>query len=202
MATDSVEKLKKEIASLEARRTELARKTDTATQRHTELESHRPALLTRIEGGDESARRDLRRIDNARLNASEDIQACRIVAADISAKLESAKKGLVRAERDAVTTALANQIDALGALENSVEGALQRLREATREIFASIDGVCGQLELLDRQRWDSRLAIDLELTLQKGFARRSSNSVPLRARHGANHSSRRSSLAFAVRSPN
>lgn len=156
-----VDKLRKEIAALEAKKQEHERKLAEATQRRTELDSRRQSLLAKIADGDESVRKEMRALDERRQERLEDEQAFGAAIVDVTAKLNSAKRELARAEREAAIVRLEAQIESLSGLDNELETALAEVRKQTDVLIAAITEVAKLLEAMDPVRFDSRYCYSL-----------------------------------------
>jgi DNA repair exonuclease SbcCD ATPase subunit len=168
MATE-VEKLRKEVASLEARKSEHERKHAEAGQRKTELESRRQVLLAQIADGDDGARRDLRRLDGEKQEAEENEQAFAAAGTKVALELETAREALGRAQGEAAITALEGQIALLAPLDNEVEAALALVKQRSEALFSATKEIAAQLNAMDATRYDDAFAYKLGALIKESI---------------------------------
>ena len=123
-----VDKLKKEITSLEMKKAEHERKHREASQRKAELESRRSPLLAKIADGDESAERELRALDERRQEHLEDEQAFGAAIDGLTAKLTEAQIAFKRAKDAEAVASLEGEIANFGMLDRELQvGAARRV---------------------------------------------------------------------------
>ncbi len=171
MATE-VEKLRKEVASLEAKKSEHEQKHAAAGQRKAELDSRRRALLAQIADGDDGARRDLRRLDGERQEAEENEQAFAAAGTKVGLELETARVALGRAERQAAITALEGQIALLAPLDNEVEEALALVKQKSEALFSATKEIAAQLHSMDATRYDDAFGYKLTALVREAIYHR------------------------------
>jgi hypothetical protein len=153
MATP-VEKLHKEIATLELKRGELDKKKTTNRQRMAEVKAQRSALLISAADGDAGAQRDKKTLDHEYRNCADADETFVSALAEINGKIEAKGRELTRSERAAVIAQLEVEIKGLDALDAKVSTAIRDLKAATASLFTACDAVAGELRKLDAVRFD------------------------------------------------
>jgi hypothetical protein len=171
MATE-VERLRKEIANLESRKSEHLRKHTAAVERKIELETRRQALLAQIAEGNEGARRDLRHLDGEIQDVHENEQAFSVAGTSVARQLETANDALTRAEREAAIDTLETQMASLSGLNNEVEDALALVKQKSDALFSAAKEVAAQLSTMDEKRFDSAFGYKLTALLKEAIHHR------------------------------
>lgn len=153
---DSVKKLEKEVASLEAKKADLERKHREAGQRRVELVGERQALLLRVaDGDDNAARRELRGLDGKTQNLVEDEQSFAVAITDVTTKLAVTQRELDRARRQVQIDEAETQILALGAVEVELDGVLAQVHQTLDRFLGAVDGIGNALRDLDPKRFEN-----------------------------------------------
>ena len=105
MATE-LERLKREIAALEARRTQFENKLTAAEQRQAEIRSKRNSLLARIADGDTSASKTLHSLDTETAESLQHVEAFTLAITSATEQLGHLQHQLEHAEREAAINEL------------------------------------------------------------------------------------------------
>ena len=156
-----IEKLKKEIATLDTKRTDLHKKQSANRQHMAEVKAKRSALLISAAEGDEGAQRDKKSLDHEYRNCVDADETFVSALAEIGTKIEAKARELVRAERAAVLAQLEAEIKGLDGLDVRVSAAIRALKEATASLFTACDAVARELRKMDPQRFDGGYSFKL-----------------------------------------
>jgi len=166
-----LEKLHKEVAGLERKHADLTTNLDAARQRREELESQRTELLIKVAEGSDSARRDLRGMDNDQQVVSADERAYGDAAAIVAKQLKDAKAQLAHLEAVADAERLEAEIASFGVLDQELQAALNVVAAKRRALDSAIRAVGEQLGAKDEKRWGNwGEAIRAQLTRACFFA--------------------------------
>jgi hypothetical protein len=163
-----IEKLKREVTTLEARHVELKAQRDDRNTRANALEvKRRDTIAEELAEGRPSRDGEKELLEVLRLRtATQDFGAA---IAAVEKKLAIIRTELARAERQDAINALEAQIAELSKADNSVDMALHGLRTATEQLFASARAVANSLNSFDAQRWDVGFATHLELDIRRAL---------------------------------
>ena len=170
MATE-IERLKKEIATLDGKRADLQKKQSANHQRMTEVKKKRSDLLLGAADGDEAAKREKRSLDHEYRDLVDADETFVSALAEIGTKIEAKGRELVRAERAAVIAQLEVEIRGLAALDVKVSAAIRELKAATAGLFRACDTVAAELRELDAVRFDGGYSHKLRAGIRDAIMR-------------------------------
>ncbi len=166
-----VERRKKEIATLEGKKSELEKKQATNRQRMAQVKLRRSELVLTAAEGDQTAQREKRAADNEFHDLVDADETLLAALADVNAKLEDEGRELARAERTAVIAQLESEIRGLDALDVKVGSAIRTLKESTAGLFSACSAVAEELQKIDAKRFDGGYAFKLRANIRDEIQR-------------------------------
>jgi len=170
MAT-TVEVVTKTLRSLETKKAELEKKQVATRAQIAELKNKRSELLLASADGDEAARAKKKQLDREHADLVDADATFGGALAEISAAIETKRRELRLAERQAVIAQLEAQIKGLDALDVKIGAAVRALKEATAGLFSAVDAVAGELGKLDARRFDGNYSYKLRAGIRDEILR-------------------------------
>jgi hypothetical protein len=152
MATE-VERQQKLVHDLQNKRIDLDTKLNRARQRKSVIDLDQQALLAKLAGGDEGARKSLRRIEADGKDNAEDLQAFTAALASNATALRDGQKALALAEDEASIDQLEGEMSTLNALDAELQKALGLVSEKSGALIAAINSVGKKLAARDERTW-------------------------------------------------
>ena len=164
-----IEKLQKEIAELERRGIDLTGRLASARERKAALDADSQALLARLADGDESARKQLRRIEADTKENAENLQAFSAAVTTTAAKLTAAQKTLTRAEEQATVDQLDREIKNFATLDRDLQAALSVVSEKSSALIQAVNAVGVKLTARDERTY-GMLAAQLTAQIRRAIS--------------------------------
>lgn len=164
-----VERLTKEVAAVEARRTQFENKLTAAQARQADIRAKRNSLLAEIAEGSTSASKTLHSLDTETNGSLQNVEAFTMVVSTADTQLAKLRDDLRRAERAESIDALDVQIVALVPASNKLEDALSAVRQQSAELFAATKAVAMQLHAIDDQLFDGGFEYKLTAKIKESI---------------------------------
>ncbi|HTT23626.1 MAG TPA: hypothetical protein VMG82_32155 [Candidatus Sulfotelmatobacter sp.] len=166
-----VERVKKELGSLESKKHELETRRSLNRQRKVELDRARADLVVNMRDDDDGAERQLRSLDQERHAAADNEEAYAAGLATLTASIQTKEAELRRAERAAVIEMLETEIKGLDGLNTKVVAAMRGLHSHIAGLVSVSDRVAGELTRMDPAQFDGTFAHKLRSGITDGVLR-------------------------------